>query len=263
MTPASADPSTESVRRAASAGRGLVGEALAELQAVPGDALESVIEQLAGATEALFLAERDPHTPDALPEVRRAAEHLGLALVALHEVEQSDALGPVTETVARTLALLYPLARAPERRRRVVLAPERTTSSLPPPPPPPQRPPSRPPGPVAGELRGDGARAPIEVDVGLATESNFYAGLSLDLSTGGLFVATWKPQRPGSVVCLSFVLPDGTMVQAEGVVRWVREASPDASPGMGVQFSRLGPAELAAIQRFCAARPPLYVDGED
>ncbi|MCC6217807.1 MAG: TIGR02266 family protein [Polyangiaceae bacterium] len=262
MTPAAGDPSTESVRRAAGGGRRLLSDALGELQAARLAGVDRAVAQLAAAAEALFLAERNPHAEEALHEVRRAAEHLGLALVALHEVPQAGEVAAATETVARALALLYPVARAPERRRRAVLAPERGTSSLPPPPVAPARSSQRPPPAGGADLRGGGSRVVVEVDVGLATESNFYAGLSLDLSAGGLFVATWSPQPPGTVVALSFVLPDGTMVEAEGVVRWVREASAAAPPGMGVQFQRLGVDELLAIQRFCQERPPLYVDDD-
>ena len=84
--------------------------------------------------------------------------------------------------------------------------------------------------------------------------------LSLDVSTGGVFVATYEPSPPGTAVTLYFVLPDGYVVNAEGVVRWMRGATEDAPPGMGVAFANISRDALAHIAEFCANRPPLYFD---
>ena len=100
----------------------------------------------------------------------------------------------------------------------------------------------------------------VEVEIGLSSESHIYTGLSLDVSTGGVFVATYEPARPGTPVGLHFVLPDGHVVNADGVVRWTRAATEDAPPGMGVAFSRISAESLAHLADFCASRPPLYFD---
>ena len=100
----------------------------------------------------------------------------------------------------------------------------------------------------------------VEADIGLYSASNFYTGISQDLSTGGVFIATYQPQAPGTPMTLYFELPDGATVRAEGVVRWTRGASGDAPPGMGVEFEQLSPEDLAAITHFCSQRPPLYHD---
>ncbi len=107
-------------------------------------------------------------------------------------------------------------------------------------------------------------RVSLSVDVGFVSESNFYAGLSMDVSTGGLFVATYQRLAVGTTVELSFVLPDGTSVTTPGVVRWVREpTSEESTPGIGVAFSSVGGEDLAAIERFCRSRTPMYVDLAD
>jgi uncharacterized protein (TIGR02266 family) len=104
-------------------------------------------------------------------------------------------------------------------------------------------------------------RTVLEVDVGLVSESQFYAGLSMDLSTGGLFVATYQSKPVGTPVAVSLVLPGGQSVWAKGVVRWVRVASgEDDVPGMGVEFTEVEPADLEAIKHFCKMRAPMYFE---
>ncbi len=105
-------------------------------------------------------------------------------------------------------------------------------------------------------------RVMLEVDVGFVTESNFYAGLSMDVSAGGVFVATYQARPAGTPVVLSFLLPDGHAVTTPGVVRWVRESAGDGSPGMGVAFADLATRDLEAIQAFCKRRQPLYYDAD-
>jgi hypothetical protein len=75
-----------------------------------------------------------------------------------------------------------------------------------------------------------------------------------------VFVATYDPAAPGTAVSMHFVLPDGFVVNAEGVVRWTRAATTDAPPGMGVAFVQISVDALNHIAAFCASRPPLYFD---
>jgi uncharacterized protein (TIGR02266 family) len=107
-------------------------------------------------------------------------------------------------------------------------------------------------------------RSVLEVDVGLVSESQFYAGLSMDLSTGGIFVATYQSKPVGTPVAVSLVLPGGQSVWAKGVVRWVREPSgEDDVPGMGVEFTEIEPADLEAIKHFCTMRAPMYFESDE
>jgi len=107
-------------------------------------------------------------------------------------------------------------------------------------------------------------RSVLEVDVGLVSESQFYAGLTMDLSTGGLFVATYQIKPVGTPVAVSLVLPDGHAVWAKGVVRWVREPrGDDVVPGMGVAFTDIEPSDLDAVRDFCRIRTPMYYDVDD
>ena len=111
------------------------------------------------------------------------------------------------------------------------------------------------------ELRA-APRRQVEVDVGIHSDSHFFAGLTGDVSRGGLFVATYAKIAVGSKVTLDFELPNGRVV-ANGTVRWLRSARDHHAPGFGVQFENVEPAMLKLIERFCQARPPLYYDQAD
>ena len=264
-------PSSAPAREA----RHLLSKALELLQQDPrGERVNAAVQAAAQAANALYSAETSASTLQASNAgVHIAVEHLGTAVKLLQEIERETGTPhPATERVARTLALLYPVARASLRQRRdVVLTPHsdperldalRALASVPAAPPP-QRP-RRSSGPYGGrDQRSGGDRVVIEVDIGVLTESHFYAGLSQDLSRGGVFIATYQPLAPGTHVSLFFVLPDGHTVHADGIARWTREASEDAPPGMGVAFQVLRPEDVEAIERFCAKRAPLYYDSDD
>jgi len=92
-------------------------------------------------------------------------------------------------------------------------------------------------------------------------ELHFFAGLTLDISSGGLFIATYHLLPVGTALSLSFQLPDEVRLSVRGEVRWVRCASEGHErPGMGVAFKELSAEALVAISDFCAERPPLYID---
>ena len=119
-------------------------------------------------------------------------------------------------------------------------------------------------GPVhAAEARRAHPRHDVELDVSLESESNFYMGLTENLSEGGLFIATHVVKPIGTTVEVSFKLPhvEGA-IMAVGVVRWTREYSEtsDTSPGMGVRFERIAPEHVEQIREFLAARAPLFYD---
>ncbi len=64
-------------------------------------------------------------------------------------------------------------------------------------------------------------------------------------------------------MALSFTLPDGYLVTAEGRVRWTREyndMTPDMHPGMGLQFMSLSKNDKAAIDRYLAERPAMFYE---
>lgn len=259
---------------AASQGREALAAALLSLQTseVEEASVERAVELTAAASSALYSAQAASPTDEAtITFIHVAAESLQRAL---SEVNRLRDLHPQLEiaaaSVARTLALLYPVLQHTLRQRRARL-PEgglsesdarelRTMAGFPPAPAPTGRHRS-PSGFDGSERRAQrGKRVFVEVEIGLTSASHIYTGLSLDVSTGGVFVATYEPAVSGTEVSLCFVLPDGHVVNAEGVVRWVRAASDDAPPGMGVAFVSISEESLSHIASFCASRPPLYFD---
>ena len=100
----------------------------------------------------------------------------------------------------------------------------------------------------------------VEVEVSHSSESQFFVGLTGDISEGGLFVATWRRFSVDAPVALALSLPDGPLL-ARGRVCWIREqVDGGATPGLGIAFESLSAADRARIEAFCAVRAPLYVD---
>lgn len=102
-------------------------------------------------------------------------------------------------------------------------------------------------------------RVLLQVEVSLTSAAQLYTGITGDISTGGVFVVTYRPEPVGSVVELELALPTAT-VTAKGVVTWRREASEGAEPGFGVAFLKLDDATREAIESFCRQREPMYVE---
>lgn len=258
---------------AAQTGRQVLAAALLALQTtgIEAEHLERAVERTAEASSGLYGAEGASTEEAAASLIHRAAEALQSAMSDLMTLAPRPAKIELAMTsIARTLALLYPVLQHSLRQRRVrmpegALSPSqerelRRMAGFPRAPAPTGRF-TRSPAFRGNDRRLRGApRVVVEVEIGLTSESHIYTGLSLDISTGGVFVATYDPVPTGSAVALYFVLPDGHVVNAEGVVRWMRAASGEAPPGMGVAFVNISRESLAHIAEFCASRPPLYFD---
>ncbi len=107
-------------------------------------------------------------------------------------------------------------------------------------------------------------------------ENNFYAGLSEDISEGGVFIATYHVLPIGTPVVLSFTLPfSREPLSVVGSVQWVR--GPDATahddncfgagvelpgvmPGIGIRFHDVSAANSRAIRDFMRQRKPVFFD---
>jgi uncharacterized protein (TIGR02266 family) len=115
----------------------------------------------------------------------------------------------------------------------------------------------------AADARRAHTRQDVELEVSLESESNFYMGLTENLSEGGLFIATHQLKPLGTQIDVSFKLPHvAEAIKAKGVVRWVREysESSDTMPGLGVRFEHIAPEQVEQIREFLAARAPLFYD---
>jgi uncharacterized protein (TIGR02266 family) len=117
--------------------------------------------------------------------------------------------------------------------------------------------------------RGDGVenrvhpRLTVEVEVSMNTEHNFYAGLTENISEGGLFIATVENIPMGTELDLKIGMPGLEPVAVTGKVCWIREYNEftsDASPGVGVKFSNLTAQAKEVIQQFIRSRAPLLYE---
>jgi len=110
-------------------------------------------------------------------------------------------------------------------------------------------------------------RFDLEVKVDLESDHNFYTGLTQNISSGGLFIATNALRKIGDRITLKFSLPGSAETLAvETEVRWIRENSAlhkvEGATGMGVRLVNLSPAAAATIQKFVESRDSLYYDDE-
>jgi uncharacterized protein (TIGR02266 family) len=256
---------------AARQGREALATALLSLQTaqIADAGIERAIEFTASASSALYAAEASSPTEEAAASfIHTAADALQRAMADVALLRpQHPALDVPAASLARTLALLYPVLQHTMRQRRGRRqlsdsdARELATMSAYPQAPEPTGRSRRPSGFEGRERRANTQRRVyIEVEIGLTTESHIYTGISLDVSEGGVFVSTYQPAAAGTAVTLYFVLPNGHVVNAEGVVRWTRAQTTDTAPGMGVAFVNISAESLDQIARFCASRPPLYFD---
>ncbi len=117
---------------------------------------------------------------------------------------------------------------------------------------------------LAEEARSS-RRFPFEINIDIVSEHNFYAGLSLNISEGGLFVATHVEYRVGTQLEIRLLLPgddEPTSIMTE--VRWTRphNENADGSAGMGLRFLGLTPDVLAKVALFAKSRDPLYYEDD-
>jgi uncharacterized protein (TIGR02266 family) len=126
-----------------------------------------------------------------------------------------------------------------------------------------------PPNPSAGlgthENRSN-ERAPLEVEVSLESENNFYAGITGNVSTGGVFIATYTPPPAGAEVSLELKLAGSAeSFHVRGMVCWSRSperSSEFAPPGVGIRWIDLPPAVETAIKRFVDKRDTILFDDD-
>lgn len=92
----------------------------------------------------------------------------------------------------------------------------------------------------------DSRRVPLETRVQLKFEkfSGFINEFSANISPGGIFIRSERPEPVGTLVDFEFRLGDGfELIKGRGEVVWVREANDDPghSSGMGLSFQEISP----------------------
>lgn len=103
------------------------------------------------------------------------------------------------------------------------------------------------------------ARVPIALSVTVASASNFYEGLTENMSEAGVFVATDLAEPIGSKIALLIALDDGVEppLSLTGEVRWLRDCAPR---GMGVLFEELSACDRQRIRVFLQRRDPMFFE---
>lgn len=117
---------------------------------------------------------------------------------------------------------------------------------------------------IKGVDERENRRENIYVAIDLFSEHNFWSGLSMNMSEGGVFVATHAHLPVGSKLLLNMLLPfekAPIVVQAE--VRWTRDytGQREVPPGLGLQFCDLDPVVMRKIRKFVGTmREPLLFE---
>jgi uncharacterized protein (TIGR02266 family) len=117
---------------------------------------------------------------------------------------------------------------------------------------------------VMDDERRTSHRYQVQVEVGMQTESNFYTGLTQDLSGGGVFVATHQIRPVGEHIKVLLTLPGQTEpFEILTEVRWIRSSALTRSvddPGMGLRFLQMSSHARKVIAEFLTQRDSLFFD---
>lgn len=144
---------------------------------------------------------------------------------------------------------------------------QQRAAPLPPPPPPPAVPTPAVTRPGANGEEQQGRQAPrlaVAVDVDMESDNCFYAGMTENLSEGGLFVATYDTFPIGTEVDVTITLLELPPIHAHCEVRWIRHeatSTDDYAPGMGIRFVELPEEDRRMIAEFLQMREPFFIDG--
>jgi uncharacterized protein (TIGR02266 family) len=102
---------------------------------------------------------------------------------------------------------------------------------------------------------GDRQTASMRIKLKYPDVETFIQKYAVNISRGGIFIATKQPKAVGTFVRFEFLLSDATttsIIRGEGQVQWTKEfdpKQPNKAHGMGVKFSRLDAGSQAVIDR--------------
>ncbi len=104
------------------------------------------------------------------------------------------------------------------------------------------------------DKRSSGNRIPIQLLVDYKCEGHYLFDFCRDLGTGGVFIETTTPQNHGTMLDLTFTIPDSKeTLHTVGKVIWVQnlvKGRDDLVPGMGVQFESFNNEQRAILEEF-------------
>jgi len=107
-------------------------------------------------------------------------------------------------------------------------------------------------------------RHDLRVEVSGQSDHQFFTGFSENISTGGLFIATYQTLPLGTTFQFSFSVPGvDRQFDCKCEVRWVREhdaESPHGVPGVGVNFLELSPADERILDAILSRVDTMFYD---
>lgn len=108
-------------------------------------------------------------------------------------------------------------------------------------------------------------RVDVEFEVTLTGPHIFFTGITMDISEGGVFIATHQIYSLGTEFKLNLIL-GSEKLEISSIVVWVRaEDSSRISGeeiGMGLKFMNLDEKSLSVISAFIKKREPLLYDSQ-
>jgi uncharacterized protein (TIGR02266 family) len=103
---------------------------------------------------------------------------------------------------------------------------------------------------AVGPTKRSTRRVPCNISMSIRNGEKVYKSKTLDISHGGIFLATEEVLAIGTLIDMTFQIPNSQkVVTAVGKVAWVGRA-PDGTgttAGVGVKFSKIDPADLQVI----------------
>ena len=91
-------------------------------------------------------------------------------------------------------------------------------------------------------------RVPLKAAVAYESEGRAFEGVCRNLSRGGLFIETDRPLPRRTRIAVRWRLgTEGSAVTADGVVAWNTLGDAQAPAGMGVEFTKIAPADRRVI----------------
>lgn len=108
----------------------------------------------------------------------------------------------------------------------------------------------------ADDQRRNGRRLPLEVEIEYESTEDFLTDYTANISLGGMFIKTNNPLELDTRFRLSFRLPtEDRVIETIAVVRWrvAPGAAGPMTPGMGVRFETLSPADRRAVDKMLSA----------
>lgn len=117
----------------------------------------------------------------------------------------------------------------------------------------------------SGNERRDRERHGFDIQIGVATDHRLFVGLTANISTGGLFIASDMPFKKGDKVEVRFSIPGASHVfHKHATVCWTRPFDSDGSghskAGAGVKFDDLTDEEARILDAFLKVHDPIFYD---